>query len=48
MTIWEKPVEHLFVYNISSFFPQYIRKHRPPKLTMEEALDEVLQEMRDY
>ncbi|XP_023284990.1 uncharacterized protein C19orf44 homolog isoform X2 [Seriola lalandi dorsalis] len=26
---------------------EYIRKHRPPKLTMEEALEEVLQEMRD-
>ncbi|KAG7264178.1 hypothetical protein CRUP_009732 [Coryphaenoides rupestris] len=27
---------------------QFIRKHRPPKLTMEQALEEVLQEMRDY
>ncbi|XP_038572746.1 uncharacterized protein C19orf44-like isoform X2 [Micropterus salmoides] len=27
---------------------EYIRKHRPSKLTMEEALQEVLQEMRDY
>ncbi|XP_076579324.1 uncharacterized protein C19orf44 homolog [Chaetodon auriga] len=26
---------------------EYIRKHRPPKLTMEDALEEVLQEMRD-
>ncbi|XP_031174247.2 uncharacterized protein C19orf44 homolog isoform X1 [Sander lucioperca] len=26
---------------------EYIRKHRPPKLTMEEALEEVVQEMRD-
>ncbi|XP_071343404.1 uncharacterized protein C19orf44 homolog isoform X2 [Trachinotus anak] len=25
---------------------EYIRKHRPPKLTLEEALEEVLQEMR--
>ncbi|XP_035509018.1 uncharacterized protein C19orf44 homolog [Morone saxatilis] len=25
---------------------EYIRKHRPPKLTMEEALEEVLQEIR--
>ncbi|XP_040896538.1 uncharacterized protein C19orf44 homolog isoform X2 [Toxotes jaculatrix] len=27
---------------------QYIRQHRPPKLTMEEALEEVRQEMREY
>nr|XP_046246684.1 uncharacterized protein C19orf44 homolog isoform X2 [Scatophagus argus] len=27
---------------------EYIRKHRPPRLTMEEALEEVLQEKRDY
>ncbi|XP_068563284.1 uncharacterized protein C19orf44 homolog [Cebidichthys violaceus] len=27
---------------------EYIREHRPPKLKMEEALEEVLQEMRDY
>ncbi|XP_054458318.1 uncharacterized protein C19orf44 homolog [Anoplopoma fimbria] len=27
---------------------EYIRTHRPPKLKMEEALEEVLQEMRDY
>ncbi|KAK9519799.1 hypothetical protein VZT92_022504 [Zoarces viviparus] len=26
---------------------EYIREHRPPKLKMEEALEEVLQEMRD-
>ncbi|XP_070816853.1 uncharacterized protein C19orf44 homolog isoform X2 [Chaetodon trifascialis] len=26
---------------------EYIRKHRPPKLTMEDALEEVLQEMTD-
>nr|XP_055073890.1 uncharacterized protein C19orf44 homolog [Misgurnus anguillicaudatus]XP_055073892.1 uncharacterized protein C19orf44 homolog [Misgurnus anguillicaudatus]XP_055073893.1 uncharacterized protein C19orf44 homolog [Misgurnus anguillicaudatus]XP_055073894.1 uncharacterized protein C19orf44 homolog [Misgurnus anguillicaudatus]XP_055073895.1 uncharacterized protein C19orf44 homolog [Misgurnus anguillicaudatus] len=27
---------------------EFIRTHRPPKLSMEEALEEVLQEMRDY
>ncbi|XP_041967611.1 uncharacterized protein C19orf44 homolog [Alosa sapidissima] len=27
---------------------EYIRKHRPPKLTMEEALEEVQREMREY
>lgn len=27
---------------------EYIRKHRPPKLTMEQALEEVQQEMREY
>ncbi|XP_070765531.1 uncharacterized protein C19orf44 homolog [Enoplosus armatus] len=27
---------------------EYIRNRRPPKLTMEKALEEVLQEMRDY
>ncbi|XP_037624754.1 uncharacterized protein C19orf44 homolog isoform X1 [Sebastes umbrosus] len=27
---------------------EYIRRHRPPTLTMEEALEEVLQEMSDY
>ncbi|KAM7410613.1 hypothetical protein PAMA_001851 [Pampus argenteus] len=27
---------------------EYIRKHTPPKLTMEEALKETLQEMKDY
>ncbi|XP_042271508.1 uncharacterized protein C19orf44 homolog isoform X2 [Thunnus maccoyii] len=27
---------------------EYIRKRTPPKLTMEEALEEVLQEMKDY
>ncbi|KAF3691334.1 putative protein C19orf44 [Channa argus] len=27
---------------------EYIRKHRTPKLTMEEALKEVMQEMREY
>ncbi|XP_016411316.1 uncharacterized protein C19orf44-like [Sinocyclocheilus rhinocerous] len=27
---------------------EFIRAHRPPKLSIEDALDEVLQEMRDY
>ncbi|XP_062411873.1 uncharacterized protein C19orf44 homolog [Sardina pilchardus] len=27
---------------------EYIRKHRPPKLTMEQALEEVQREMREY
>ncbi|KAM3866922.1 uncharacterized protein C19orf44 homolog [Diretmus argenteus] len=27
---------------------KFIRKHKPPKLTVEDALEEVLQEMRDY
>ncbi|XP_046712861.1 uncharacterized protein C19orf44 homolog [Silurus meridionalis] len=27
---------------------EFIRCNRPPKLTMEDALEEVLQEMRDY
>lgn len=33
---------------ILSLSSQYIRKRRPPKLTMEQALEEVLQEMRLY
>ncbi|XP_034736307.1 uncharacterized protein C19orf44 homolog isoform X2 [Etheostoma cragini] len=34
-------------YNMLEDTKEYICKHRPPKLTMEEALEEVLQEIRD-
>lgn len=40
------PADH--TYTTLEDTKQFIRKHRPPKLTMEQALEEVLQEMRDY
>ncbi|CAL8255812.1 unnamed protein product [Merluccius merluccius] len=37
-----------YTYTTLEDTKQFIRKHRPPKLTVEQALEEVLQEMRDY
>ncbi|KAJ3599043.1 hypothetical protein NHX12_033006 [Muraenolepis orangiensis] len=37
-----------YTYTTLEDTKQFIRKHRPPKLTVDQALKEVLQEMRDY
>ncbi|CAL8307473.1 unnamed protein product [Lota lota] len=37
-----------YTYTTLEDTKQFIRKHRPPKMTVEQALEEVLQEMRDY
>lgn len=38
----------VFLTGSLSLSLKFIRCNRPPKLTLEDALEEVLQEMRDY